>query len=54
LLDESEDFIANDAKKAIEKLNAILEKYPDSPRAKLNLVRAIQVGVYTIKHYSKS
>ena len=28
LLDEAEDYIANDAKAAIEKINKILEKYP--------------------------
>ena len=42
LLDEAEDYIANDAKVAIEKLNAILEKYPDSPRGKYDMARAMQ------------
>ena len=42
LLDEAEDYIANDAKVAIEKLTAILEKYPDSPRGKYDLARALQ------------
>ena len=42
LLDEAEDYIANDAKVAIDKLTAILEKYPDSPRGKYDLARALQ------------
>ena len=33
-------------KVAIDKLNAILEKYPDSPRAKYDLVRALQYRFY--------
>jgi hypothetical protein len=42
LLDDAEDYIANDAQAAIDKINAILEKYPESPRAKYDLARAIQ------------
>ena len=46
LLDDAEDHIANDAQAAVDKLNAILEKYPESPRAKYDLVRAIQYRFY--------
>lgn len=46
LLDDAEDHIANDAQAAIDKLNAILKKYPDSPRAQYDLIRAIQYRFY--------
>jgi len=46
LLDEAEDYIANDAITAIDKLNAILEKYPESPRGKYDMIRALQFRFY--------
>lgn len=43
LLDDAEDLIVNDAQKSIQKLEAILETHPDSPRANYDLVRAMQL-----------
>jgi len=42
LLDDAEEFIANDPPAAIQKLEAILDKFPESPRAQYDLARALQ------------